>query len=277
MVDSTQTKFYVELGIDRTVIVKQTATKSVLDLRAGLEKIKEVAAHTPNKSLFNESEDESRERKTRQRQNAFTMRYLEPLLTSSFLDDFDNKRLMDRVKIDSDLIKRIYSWTPESPFKIDGTNRARAYYLAGPSGIGKSTLMQAHAIKLYDDSSEQDKMRSGLVRVLSISEFFGKFYNAKEEHVKAGLEANFIDAKFLFIDDIGAEKFSDGKEDILKNLLQRRLDNEVHKQKWTFFSSNYEIANLPYGETIVRRIHDLAREIKVGQTFTKKQSYITKY
>lgn len=273
--NNDETQFYTELGLPRELIQKSLKNRTVLDMPKILEAIKEAAGDkskiTP---IFQESPEEAKERSKLRRLNAFRMRHLESLITSTFIEEYDARGLFDRIEIRRDVAERILAWTPEKPFKVEGTNRARAYYLSGHSGAGKSTLMQMHAIRLYDAMNESEKIKGNLIKYISLSEFFTKYYSTKEEHVKAELEYAFAFTRFLFIDDIGAEKFSEGKEDMLKNLLQRRMEADPDKKtKWTFFSSNYDIETLPYNQTVIRRVKDLVREIKIGPTFLNKQSF----
>jgi DNA replication protein DnaC len=273
--DRDETKFFLEIGVPRETIEKKCKNGSVLDMQACYAKIKEM--HNEQfgitKPNFQEDPSEAKTRKTKQRINAFGMRYLDSLINEAFLADYDANKIRHRVKLGAEILRNLQNWSPDKPF-FSETNKPRAYYLAGTSGLGKSTFMQAHAVRLYDQASDQDKLKGNLVRFISLSEFFTKYYSTKEDHVKNELEQSFSYTKFLFIDDIGAEKFSEGKEDVLKNLLQKRMEGSSdHKTKWTFFNSNYSVESLPYSDPIKRRITDLAKQIIVGGLLEKRERF----
>jgi DNA replication protein DnaC len=222
---------------------------------------------------FWESEDEAIERKKAARLKAFRMQFLDNSINDNFLNEYDNDK--DEMKrrlrnMNPNTLKQIWSWSIEQPFKISGF-RSRGYFLAGQTGLGKTSLMKMHAVKMYDEFPDEIRLRGSCVKFIHLPEFMKRYFSLKEDHDRNIMEYQFATAKLLYIDEVGGEKYSEGKEDILRSLLDRRIDTEpMNKNKYTFFSSNWSIDGLPYDEPTKRRIRDLALEINMGGCLSPK-------
>lgn len=157
--------------------------------------------------------------------------------------------------------------------KIDSTivfDTKKSWYLYGEPGTGKTHYVWAFYIKWgnYEKEKEQDifeRSRNHYSYELPLiinwavqcAEFRSTNYQRRDELITA-----MINNKWLIIDDVGSEIKTDFSDDILFRVLNERYE----EMKYTAFTSNLSIGELPYDGRIISRIAGIIRDNKFHLT-----------
>ncbi len=153
------------------------------------------------------------------------LRYLENIVTNKInpINFEDNKKF-----INDENRKKVVNLFAR--YLKSGNHPKKGIYLFGNMGIGKTFIMKKIAKRFAEAGEEVGFIN--LTKLVSILK--GTFGTDNEEYLEI---LNLLSkVKYLFIDDIGAEKITTWfRDDFLFNLLNERME---HK-KITFFSSNY--------------------------------------
>lgn len=154
--------------------------------------------------------------------------------------------------------------------RIDGSvpiDVHKSWYLWGDVGRGKTHFARAlqnknnlWAIQKRKEDEKKDVFVS-YYRIILVN--FPKLINRLQNapmfsesdytQVRGYIEDNVMSAKYLIIDDLGAEKRTEYTDDYLMRLVEDRYTKEL----WTGFTSNFAIKELPYEKRIISRISGL--------------------
>jgi DNA replication protein DnaC len=165
-----------------------------------------------------------------------------------------------------DEFRRLMSWTERTPLMWG--DRTRAFFLCGPHRTGKSLFAKLFALKIYNEETEVNRARTGLVKFASVKSLVNTYMHLSSDD-KQAFERQIAAVKYLFLDDIGHHYDTTWNEKQLIDWLGRRLNSKYSdgRKVWTFFTSNSSIDELGLDPAAVSRIRESALEIKLGQTF----------
>lgn len=149
----------------------------------------------------------------------------------------------------------------------------KSWYLYGEPGTGKTYFIWAYYIKIQEYNSKLPESRldeNGIERfyggaslpliinwAVQCAEFRSTNYENRDELINS-----MINCKWLIIDDVGSEIKTDFSDDILFRVLNERYEG----MKYTCFTSNLSIGELPYDGRIVSRIVGIVGDNKFKTT-----------
>lgn len=145
------------------------------------------------------------------------------------------------------LINTVYNW-------LNGTGQRKAFYIAGPTGTGKTTFCNI----LYDVFSQLKIFYTYEETYFYLSPVRKKENDINNEYIRTG-KFEYQERGSIYIDDFGMNKeitYMGNKIKPMEDILLTRFDDMPYS--YTFFSSNYPI-NHPiitekYGERIADRL-----------------------
>lgn len=163
--------------------------------------------------------------------------------------------------------KSVYK-LPESLNTIEIAMKAIKYYLdnfkalqeqgkglyisSGTKGSGKTRLAISIANKLLEEHQVKFATSSTIIEEIK------KTYHEKSEYTESKLIDDLINTEILIIDDFGAEKYTEWKDDRFYLIINERYINK----KVTIYTSNYALDNLVYDERIINRIKEQAFQLQ---------------
>lgn len=156
----------------------------------------------------------------------------------------DNYELTDEIK---KIVSDVWSW-------LNGSDQRRAFYIAGRTGTGKTTLCNI----LFDTFKALNIFYTYDNRFYALSPIGRKEIEINTEYMKTG-QFELLSRGSIFIDDFGMNKkvmYMGNEMFPMEDILMHRLDDL--KYTYTFFSSNYpidhNIIKEKYGERIADRL-----------------------
>jgi hypothetical protein len=143
--------------------------------------------------------------------------------------------------------ERIISWMKE--------NRKNSFYICGTNGRGKTHTVAACAYAVIKENFKT-------VYYMPVSRWLNDMMDAKMQgkSIVADIQ-NVSTIDLLVIDDIGKEKLSESKLELIYNII----DIRERQGKQTWFTSNFDIDQLAerldanYGPAIVERIRRMVK------------------
>lgn len=136
------------------------------------------------------------------------------------------------------------------------------YFWSQTKGSGKTMMMSALANELMNEHGKKVKFATSS----DILDEIRSSYNKDSDTHESKLLSDLVTVEFLAIDDMGCEKVTDWVSEKFYQIVNKRYLNK----KVTFFTSNYEIKNLPYDDRIGNRIRERCFSIHFPETSVRE-------
>lgn len=121
---------------------------------------------------------------------------------------------------------------------INHINKHKKIYLESNTGLGK-THMFCYLANHYDKVPQKNTLIYSMTEIIQIDR--DRLERAKTGDVRKPIVQELQDCDYLFIDDLGNERFT---QYTIADLLVNILDYRYREEKPTFVSSNYSLGEL---------------------------------
>ena len=191
-----------------------------------ISELKKLAELAWGKLVISEEEEEY----IKQREDLESKEKIEARKKSiGFSSEFLNENKYDySMPIKGEIVFEGKHIANDTRFDINRLLGSRFTLISGASGVGKSHILNAVALKKFNDGMN--------IRI---------FDEERDVHTKTSIElkkmvARYMNVPILYYDDLGFIKLSEENRDIIKGLLAYRIKNNLE----TFITTNFNVFEL---------------------------------
>lgn len=140
----------------------------------------------------------------------------------------------------------------------------KGFYIHSPAGVGKTYIMEKfieHYNKPYEISlgNGEKVMQQKYYKIKNMGDIFDNLIEAQRLGTYLRELRTLQEAPMLFIDDIGAEKYTDFRSEIVYKIIDYRYRNNLP----IFFTSNLTMGELSdlYSDRIASRLTEMCLNV----------------